>query len=496
MVSLLKPRPGARLLEPCAGEGAFIDAVLSSTPSLLIDAFELDPDASQHLLQKYKNNESVSIFHSDTLVDESLLLRMSMGGYYDLIISNPPYGAWQEYDKRKELKKIYRGLYVKETYALFLYQALQLLKPGGRLVFIVPDTFLSLHMHRALRRNILLQSCIETITLFPSSFFPGVNFGYSNLSIISLKRMESSQHNEDNQFTVSSGYREPSELLTKPPHIKQTIFHQRDLLESIDHSLLLSQNADHLTLLKAATGRLGDIADCVTGIYSGNDKQFLRVLTSDIRNGAKYQTVSQEMIYRGKEPPSHHGIATRDCFVPILKGGGVRFHKPNLWFLDWSVEAVHHYQTNQKARFQNSRYYFKTGIGVPMVSSSSVTAALIEQRIFDQSIVGIFPHEPKYLYYLLGFFNSTLCTTLLRTINPSANNSANYIKKLPFLVPTDEHLNRVNTHVRTILSQLTKTGGCAASDIEFLNREFESAYNLKQTAVDIQWGNSLTSRSS
>ena len=126
MASLLKPRPGARLLEPCAGEGAFIDAVLSSTPSLLIDAFELDPDASQHLLQKYKNNESVSIFHSDTLVDESLLLRMSMGGYYDLIISNPPYGAWQEYDKRKELKKIYRGLYVKETYALFLYQALQL----------------------------------------------------------------------------------------------------------------------------------------------------------------------------------------------------------------------------------------------------------------------------------------------------------------------------------------------------------------------------------
>ena len=395
MVSLLKVRPGSRLLEPCAGEGAFIDAILSSTPSLSIDAFELNPDAFQHLSQKYKTNSSVSIFHSDTLVDESLQLRMGMGGYYDFIISNPPYGAWQEYDKRKELKKIYRGLYVKETYALFLYQALQLLKPGGHLVFIIPDTFLSLHMHKALRRNILQQSCIETIALFPSSFFPGVNFGYSNLSIISLKKRESSESIEENRFIVSSGYLEPSELLTKPSHIKQTIFHQRDLLESVDHSLLLTENADHLTLLKAPTRRLGDIADCVTGIYSGNDKQFLRVLTSEIRNGAKYQTVSQEMIYRGKEAPPLDGIATHDCFVPILKGGGVRFLKPNLWFLDWSVEAVRHYQKNQKSRFQNSRYYFKTGIGVPMVSSSSVTAALIEQRVFDQSIVGIFPRDPK-----------------------------------------------------------------------------------------------------
>jgi len=93
-----------------------------------------------------------------------------------------------------------------------------------------------------------------------------------------------------------------------------------------------------------------------------------------------------------------------------------------------------------------------------MVSSSQVTASLMEKKLFDQSIVGVFPTDEKWIYYLLAFFNSPTCTKLLRTINPSANNSANYVKKIPFLAPSDEILSVIDRKVKEIISDLKKNG--------------------------------------
>jgi hypothetical protein len=72
--------------------------------------------------------------------------------------------------------------------------------------------------------------------------------------------------------------------------------------------------------------------------------------------------------------------------LPIVKGGNVKFLKQEAWFMNWSKEAVNHYKKDKKSRFQNPQYYFKFGIGVPMISSSSITASLIENKLFDQSL--------------------------------------------------------------------------------------------------------------
>lgn len=479
MVSRLRPRAHSRVLDPCAGDGVLVDAVLAAESEVDVDAYELNTSAVQVLLKKYGSNRRVRVLQSDTLLDPNLLLQMNMGGYYDFAIANPPYGAWQDHGKRKGLKTLYPGLYVRETYALFLYQALHLLKPGGRLVFIIPDTYLNLHMHKALRHSILTDACIEDIALFPSSFFPGVNFGYSNLCIITLRRATRADKLNDNQISVSWGYDRVEQLGSEDPNIRRMIVRQGDLLNAMDHALFVTEKAEYSSLIAGASQRIGDVAHCVTGIYSGNDKVFLRVLSHEIRNGAKYQVVAQDTVYRGKKPPLK-GLAGRECFIPVVKGGGVRFIKPDLWFLDWSVEAVTHYKTDRKARFQNPTFYFDKGIAIPMVSSMNVTASLMENRLFDQSIVGVFPHDERYLYYLLGFFNCTLCTSLLRVINPSANNSANYVKKLPFVTPNAGQLTYIDEIVSRLLEDVRKTGGCRESDRKELNEGFETIY-LKKT---------------
>ena len=111
-----------------------------------------------------------------------------------------------------------------------------------------------------------------------------------------------------------------------------------------------------------------------------------------------------------------------------------------------------------------------------MVTSSRVSAALIENKLFDQSVVGIFPKDRAFLYYLLGFFNSDVCTTILKTINHTANNSSAYIKKIPFLPPTENELIEVDGIVKTLIA-LKKKGDLALEDFEKnLNVFFNAKY--------------------
>ncbi|MBL5963663.1 hypothetical protein, partial [Enterobacter asburiae] len=90
------------------------------------------------------------------------------------------------------------------------------------------------------------------------------------------------------------------------------------------------------------------------------------------------------------------------------------------------------YKENKKARFQNSSFYFKEGIALPMVSSSRISASYMIDSVFDQGVVGIFPHDRNNLECLIIYLNSSLASKLMKgLVNGSANNSANYIKKLP-----------------------------------------------------------------
>ena len=50
MVNKLCVNKGSIILEPCAGDGAFIDAIMNLNPKVQIDAYELNPSA--HTVKK------------------------------------------------------------------------------------------------------------------------------------------------------------------------------------------------------------------------------------------------------------------------------------------------------------------------------------------------------------------------------------------------------------------------------------------------------------
>ena len=457
MIDLLYLKGGMRVFEPCAGDGVFIDALNGLSSNLSIDIYELNPKAVTDLKSKYFDYENINITEGNVLTDEDLILLSNAGGIYDRIIANPPYGGWLEYDQRKLLKRIFPNLYVKETYALFLYRCIELLRDKGKLVFIIPDTYLFLHMHKNLRKFLLTNTKINEISVFPSSFFPNISFGYSKLSIIALEKCYNKKECLENDFKVIIGFKDVNELGSDRQHLNVLSFNQKEILDNVDHTLFISDNCKVTGLINKTQKSIKDIADYVTGFYSGNDKKYLKVKSKEIKNGKKYEVVDFNKIYSQNFPTPLYGLSGDNTFIPIVKGGNIKYFKPNNWYMDWSIPAVKDYKTNKKARFQNSQYYFKFGIGVPMVTSSCITAALIENKLFDQSIVGIFPHNKKYVYYLLAFFNSPTCNTLISTINPSANNPANYLKKIPFIEPKEDDLKSINDLVLEIVEELKLT---------------------------------------
>ena len=156
------------LLEPAAGKGDLIDAVLDVNQTIRIQAFDIDPLAIQTLSEKYGANERITITQADTLTTNEFAFEK-----FDKIIANPPWGANLSEVKSK-LNDLYSQYSALESYSLFLVKALKMLKSGGKLVFIIPDTYLFVHKQEKLRKYILKNFTINKIVRFPSNFFTGI----------------------------------------------------------------------------------------------------------------------------------------------------------------------------------------------------------------------------------------------------------------------------------------------------------------------------------
>lgn len=455
MVAKLQPSEESLIWEPCAGGGDLIDGVLEVVPFAHIHASEIDASAANALEKRFGKRDSINVVVEDALnfSSNSLFSQKQI----DRIIANPPYGAWQEKERRQLLKRQFPNLYVKDTYAVFLYHCLDQLASTGRLVFIMPETFLWLHRHEFLRRHLFSNFSVEEIALFPSKFFPGISFGYAGLCILTVVNRKPEPQSK---IRIFRSLKTPSVLLElsegnlDPAGCERMEVDQLSSLSNEFASLVLDSEERKTIKASDRITSLGEIASVVTGFYSGNDRHWLRKVPGETRTGKHIEQIDFSQVYVDEDtPPPLDGLEGEKCFIPIMRGGGIPFFKPTNFYVDWSKKAISEYRKKgpNPARFQNAQYYFRQGIGVPMVKSSRMSAALIDNRVFDQGIVGIFPQEEKFLFFLLGFLNTDLATRLTMAINPTANNSANYLKRLPIVMPQQNEIERANELVNAIL---------------------------------------------
>ena len=90
---------------------------------------------------------------------------------YSLILANPPFKGSLDYDiVSQDLLKVAK---TKKTELLFLVLFLKMLETGGRCACIVPDGVLfgSSKAHKAVRRELVEENCLEAVISMPSGVF-------------------------------------------------------------------------------------------------------------------------------------------------------------------------------------------------------------------------------------------------------------------------------------------------------------------------------------
>lgn len=83
-----------------------------------------------------------------------------------------------------------------------------------------------------------------------------------------------------------------------------------------------------------------------------------------------------------------------------------------------------------------------------------------------------FPKDEKHLYCILTFLNLDIFNRILKAINHTANNSANYLKKLSIIFD-EQHFNKINKIVKKIL-----TNKDTSSDLKQIDKIFQKIYQL------------------
>jgi methylase of polypeptide subunit release factors len=161
VVDVLLHHSGVRagtLLDPSAGAGAFLVAAARAGLRDL-RGIDLDPKALKVA------RAALRLCGAKATLSTADALRFTPRRPADLVLSNPPYGHVEDEQERQWILRRFPALRGGEIdrYAAFLLRALQLVRPGGAVGLLIPDTWMFLARSGSLREAVLAQAEIAAV---------------------------------------------------------------------------------------------------------------------------------------------------------------------------------------------------------------------------------------------------------------------------------------------------------------------------------------------
>jgi len=354
-----------KILDPCCGTGQFllIASDFISNPNSLF-GFDLDSVAvfiaKINLIIKYKSFDfNPNIFCKDTLLDidsSSLFTTKEYPEFYDLILTNPPWGLHFENGSLSSLKSMYPDIKSYESFSYFLSKSIEILNTNGILSFILPESILNIRTHSDIRNTLLKNTSILKITKLGRAF---TNV-FTNVIRIDLMKTNPVE-NHKIKIVANSEY-----------SINQNRFNLNpDLIFDIDvndydNSIIENAFSQPYSTLK-------NNADWALGIVTGDNKKFIKTVKDE----------GYEEILKGKDINKYALSDTSN----YIKFEPERFQQ---------VAPVEKYRAKEKLIYK-------------FISSKLVFAYDDKQKLTLNSANIIIPKTDNYpIKVILALFNSSL----------------------------------------------------------------------------------------
>jgi predicted RNA methylase len=377
----IKIKAREKVNDPCCGTGRILIQVLSKThdPTLVFGS-DIDPLALNicriNLAIFFRNTVSEAKLEvKDLIFPESHSKDKKGTDFFDVVITNPPWGAKMSQAQKTILRKFYPDLQTTETFSIALYKSLNMLSAKGRLHFILPESFLSVAAHARIRNYVLTTTKQQHIRSY-GRLFKGVLSKVIRLDLIKSATVGKTVYTEGlNSNTI------PAILLdnqySRIPLLKNKL--ETELVLKI-------WKASNITLKGACTFGLG--------IVTGNNAKFL--LSQLVKNS--------EPVYTGKE------------IMPF-------YFKPAKKYLLFQAENYQQVAPSTLYRKEKICYRFISD-KITMVLDTKGTLLLNSANFFIQE-----SHLPNEIIVLL--FNSAITTFIYKRIFNSSKVLRNHIENFP-----------------------------------------------------------------
>ncbi|MDB9085825.1 helicase-related protein [Parabacteroides merdae] len=181
-----------KVLEPSAGIGAFVDSVLDNNPKADIMAFEKDLLTGK-ILRHLHPEQKVRIEGFETI-------EKPFNDYFDLAISNIPFGDVAVFDPSYTAMKGMRALVTRRIHNYFFVKALDTVRDGGLVAFITSQGVLNAKNNSAARFMMLYHADLVSAIRLPNNLFTenaNTEVG-SDLIILQKNTQKESLRGDDN----------------------------------------------------------------------------------------------------------------------------------------------------------------------------------------------------------------------------------------------------------------------------------------------------------
>jgi len=420
----------SKLLEPCGGDGAFVSIILENNllKSNQITVWDINPEVRNYIEKFGVKFEIKNTLLKTTFQKNDLFNKINK---FTHIVGNPPYlNKQSSYIKKnkKELKIFYDEIGVNDTYALFIYLCCHLLEDNGQLCFITSDTYLTLGIHKKLRKYLLNNFVIKNITLCPQNLFKDAG-ALVNTCIINL--VNKKLNDNDNIIFNDCRELEIGNYDGKKHSAKQNKF-----LNYPDYIFDFNGNGKLIEKIKKVK-KLVDFVDGGLGMHTTDNEKFLGIVDY---NGVKYAKNGVKKIVPIDE------IKKSGWKLYHKKGGDTKYYLPAEYCIKWDDETIKNYNLNDKRQG-----FLISGVCSTLSARLATIGALWESN----KAMCFFPKEPdKYPpEFFVGVLNSEAYNKIIRFLNHTNSIQIRDIKKLPFFDFNNENIEQITKIVKNIIKQ-------------------------------------------
>lgn len=316
---------------------------------------------------------------------------------FDVIVGNPPYIQSRNLDD--EERHYYWDKYLTDTnhsdiYSFFVERSIDLLKNGGLLGFIIPNTWLQIPSFKSLRKKIFTENKVLSVLFFETGLRVFEEAQISNVILI-LQKESNKNLISDNCINIVKYSTGGQVLLFNTIQQKDVNFEQgfniqtnlktRDILSKILHNSIFLEFAGSI----------------VGGLRTGDDNKFL------------------------KQKPNS------ECDKRLLRGRNIgRYH------LEWTGEYVWYkpdlMKIKQAAAPKESKIFeAKEKLLIRMISGDKIIATYDNKGFYLLQDNLLLPKTNYNIKYILSVLNSKLATFIVKNMTSNIAITQSLLKIFP-----------------------------------------------------------------